>query len=59
MKSTGKSLEEVRTMKADIAALKCFVDPDDVAALVSFLASDSSAKITGQDINVCGGAVMY
>ena len=59
MKSTGKSLEEVRAMKADITALKCFVDPDDVASLVSFLASDSSAKITGQDINVCGGAVMY
>jgi meso-butanediol dehydrogenase/(S,S)-butanediol dehydrogenase/diacetyl reductase len=33
--------------------------PDDVAPLVSFLASDDSRYITGQPINVCGGVVMW
>jgi NAD(P)-dependent dehydrogenase (short-subunit alcohol dehydrogenase family) len=58
MRSTGTSLEEVRKMKAESAALKSFVEPEDVASLVVFLASDESRKITGQDINVCAGAVM-
>ena len=33
--------------------------PEDVAPLVSFLASDGSRYITGQAINVCGGVVMW
>jgi meso-butanediol dehydrogenase/(S,S)-butanediol dehydrogenase/diacetyl reductase len=33
--------------------------PDDVAPLVSFLASEDSRFITGQAINVCGGMVMW
>lgn len=32
--------------------------PEDVASAVTFLASDASAYITGQVINVCGGMVM-
>jgi meso-butanediol dehydrogenase / (S,S)-butanediol dehydrogenase / diacetyl reductase len=33
--------------------------PEDVAPLVSFLASEDSRYITGQAINVCGGMVMW
>jgi meso-butanediol dehydrogenase/(S,S)-butanediol dehydrogenase/diacetyl reductase len=32
--------------------------PEDVAALVAFLASEDSAYITGQTINVDGGLIM-
>jgi NAD(P)-dependent dehydrogenase (short-subunit alcohol dehydrogenase family) len=31
----------------------------DVASMALYLASDEAGRITGQDINVCGGAVMW
>jgi len=33
--------------------------PDDVALLALFLASDDAGSITGQDINVTGGSIMW
>ena len=33
-----------------------FIQPDEIAAAVSFLLSDGAAAITGQDILICGGA---
>jgi NAD(P)-dependent dehydrogenase (short-subunit alcohol dehydrogenase family) len=36
-----------------------FVAPDDVAEAVVFLASDASASITGEDLNVSAGLAMY
>jgi NAD(P)-dependent dehydrogenase (short-subunit alcohol dehydrogenase family) len=35
------------------------VQPDHVADLVTFLVSDSAASITGEDINISAGMVMY
>jgi NAD(P)-dependent dehydrogenase (short-subunit alcohol dehydrogenase family) len=39
--------------------LQDFTDPKYIAALVAFLCSEDAAMMTGQDINVSGGAVMY
>ncbi len=36
-----------------------FVDPQNIAAAVAFLASDDAASITGEDFNVTSGLVMY
>jgi NAD(P)-dependent dehydrogenase (short-subunit alcohol dehydrogenase family) len=33
--------------------------PDDVAEVALFLASDAAAYLTGQAINVAGGAIMH
>lgn len=35
------------------------VPPDDVGSAVAFLLSDEAASITGEDLNVSSGAVMY
>lgn len=39
-------------------ALRRAGEPKEVAQVVAFLASDASAYVTGQTINVCGGMVM-
>lgn len=39
--------------------LRRFATPQDVADAVRFLCSDAAAAITGEDLNVSGGSVMY
>ena len=41
-----------------VTALRRLGQPEDVAGPVVFLASDQSAFVTGQSLNVCGGIVL-
>ncbi len=55
----GKSREQVMAERVEMSALKSLVDPQHIAAVVAFLCSDDAAMMTGQDLNVSAGAVMY
>ena len=47
-KVSGKTVEQERESALSIQSLKRFVDPDDIAALAVFLASDAGKSISGQ-----------
>ena len=55
---TGKSVDEVLDMFAASAPQNRLIAPDEVARLALFLASEQLGGMTGQAINVDGGAVM-
>lgn len=55
----GISLEESMRRFSDPAALKRPTGPDEVAAACVFLAGDAGSGITGEDMNVSAGLVMY
>lgn len=51
-------LEQIRR-RADLNPMGRLARPQDVAEVVAFLASDGAEYITGQAINVTGGALMH
>lgn len=57
--STGTSGNEALAALTADSPLAAVVGPDQVAAAVCFLASDEATAITGEDLNVSAGAVMY
>src|SRR5258706_7097613 len=59
VKTYGISAEAALHRITEPAALKSLVAPEDVAAACVFLASPASASITGEDLNVSAGIVMY
>ena len=54
----GKTVEEVLDLFAKSAPQKRLIAPEEVAGLALFLASEKAGGMTGQAINVDGGAVM-
>jgi len=50
--------EDVQNKMKEIIPLSRFGEPEDVANVVLFLASDASAYVTGQVLSTCGGMVM-
>lgn len=56
---TGMSEDEARAYLASTNPQRRLVTPDEVARVVLFLAQVTSGGITGQAINVDGGAVMW
>jgi NAD(P)-dependent dehydrogenase (short-subunit alcohol dehydrogenase family) len=55
----GKSAAEVKKRYESLIPLGRYAQPTDIANAALFLASEESAYMTGQAINVCGGMVMY
>ena len=55
----GIAEEAVRAEVASLSPLRRMVRPEEVAATCVYLASDDSAGITGEDLNVTAGVVMY
>lgn len=55
----GMTPADVEDRMTRQAALKRFVDPGEVADVVVFLASNRASAITGEDINVSAGYVMF
>src|SRR5690606_22048118 len=55
----GVTVEAITAFAQGMSPLKTFVSADDVAELVLFLASDRSARMTGQDINISAGQITW
>lgn len=55
----GLSEDEVRAEFASSSPLGRLVEASEVARACAFLASDAAASITGEDLNVTAGVVMY
>ena len=54
----GVSPEEFRAQALGAVPIGRIIQPDEVANLVTFLASPQAAAITGQTYNICGGQTM-
>lgn len=57
--ASGKTVEEIAATRALTLPLREYINPEEVASVVAFLLSEDARKMTGQDINVTAGAVMY
>lgn len=55
--NTGMSLEDTRKMMENSIPMKRFQQPEDVASLVMYLASEMGRNINGETINLDGGVV--
>jgi NAD(P)-dependent dehydrogenase (short-subunit alcohol dehydrogenase family) len=56
--ATGVTFEQFREHAIGAVPLGRIIQPEEVANLVTFLASPQAAAITGQTYNICGGQTM-
>jgi NAD(P)-dependent dehydrogenase (short-subunit alcohol dehydrogenase family) len=56
---TKKSAAEARQILEQFSPQKRLIEPEEVAAVAVLLAGDAAKGITGQGINIDGGAVMF
>lgn len=57
--STGQTFEDVRRAAESESARGELVEREDIAKVAAFLCSSDADRITGQDLNVSAGKVMY
>lgn len=55
----GTGFDEFRESALEQVPLKKMIQPEEVASLVSFLASPDGKNITGQAYSLCGGQTMF
>ncbi len=53
-RALGETPERVRDRYAETVSMRCFIKPEEIAAMVLFLCSPQGARITGQTIAVDG-----
>jgi len=58
-RTDDSSVDEARAKMLEMIPTANFVLPENIAEGVLFLASDRSIGITGEDLNISGGLVMY
>jgi NAD(P)-dependent dehydrogenase (short-subunit alcohol dehydrogenase family) len=58
-RSQGRSWESVEREFREVSPMNEFVTATDVADTVLYLCSDRARRVTGQDLNVTAGIVMY
>jgi NAD(P)-dependent dehydrogenase (short-subunit alcohol dehydrogenase family) len=56
--AAGITVEQFRAQAMERVPLGRMIQPEEVAAVVKFLASPEAAAITGQTYNICGGQTM-
>jgi 3-oxoacyl-[acyl-carrier protein] reductase len=56
---TGQTVEDVRIGYLDAIPVGRFCTPEDVGAVVAFLASPAAGFVTGQAVCVNGGTVLH
>jgi ketoreductase len=54
----GISPKEFKAQAVAAVPIRRFLEADEIADLVSYVASDAARGITGQAINICGGQTM-
>ena len=54
----GVTPEEFKAQAVAAVPIRRFLEADEIAALVCYIASDRAKGITGQAINICGGQTM-
>lgn len=58
-KQTGQPRESVVATKIERIPLRMFIPEASVADMVVFLCSEQGSMLTGQDINITGGSIMW
>lgn len=54
----GVTPEQFKAQAIEGVPIKRFLEPEEIAELVAYVASDAARGITGQALNICGGQVM-
>jgi NAD(P)-dependent dehydrogenase (short-subunit alcohol dehydrogenase family) len=55
----GISYEHARRTASEATPIRRFVEPEEVARLISYLCSPAAAALTGQALSICAGTTVF